>query len=118
MGLFRYPPSDRLRHAADYERVKRRGRRVRSAHFRVTYAPNNTGGHRLGLVVQKRFWNAVQRNRIKRTLREFFRLEKHRIGPPAKDIVILAMPGAEKLHPQAIASEILAVLMEEGQVAP
>ena len=53
------------------------------------------GGPRLGLVVEKRFWKAVQRNRIKRRLREWFRLHKHTVPLPGLDIVVIARPGAE-----------------------
>ncbi len=94
---FGFRPHERLRKRSEYERVKREGRRLPSKYFVVSVAPNTQGHHRLGLVVQKKFWNAVQRNRIKRCVREWFRLNKHRIPEPGKDIVVIARPGAERL---------------------
>lgn len=44
---------------------------------------------RLGLTVGKKCGGAVARNRIKRVLREFFRLNGHRIGL-SLDVVIVA----------------------------
>ena len=42
----------------------------------------NAGGPRLGLLVtRKHAARAVERNRIKRCLREAFRLEQERLGP-------------------------------------
>jgi ribonuclease P protein component len=86
--------------------VKEVGRRARTTHFGVNYAINGLQQHRLGLIVQKRFWNAVQRSRIKRCLREWFRLNKHRICFPAKDIVVIARPGAERLSSSQVAFEL------------
>jgi len=63
------------------------------------------------MVVQKRFWCSVRRNRIKRCLREWFRLHKHSIPLPGKDIVIIARPGAEKLSSTEIARELVAVFI-------
>jgi ribonuclease P protein component len=65
------------------------------------------------MVVQKRFWCAVDRNRIKRRLREWFRLHKHQVPKPGKDIVVVARPGAEKLSPLEMAREITAGLARQ-----
>lgn len=82
------------------------GKRAKSFHFGLNFAPNGLEYHRLGLVVQKRFWpSAVRRNRIKRVIREWFRLNKGEIAPPAKDIVVIARPGAEKLSPAELRKE-------------
>jgi ribonuclease P protein component len=65
------------------------------------------------MVVQKRFWHAVNRNLIKRRVREWFRLHKHLLPLPGKDIVIIARPGAEKLSSNDMAAEFLAVFANE-----
>jgi ribonuclease P protein component len=68
------------------------------------------------MVVQKRFWSATGRNRIKRCLREFFRLYKYRIPLPGKDVVVIARPGALELSPRQIALELLPVFLKlEGR---
>jgi ribonuclease P protein component len=90
-------------------RVKKIGRRLKTPHFGFNYAANEFPYHRLGLVVQKRFWHAVNRNRIKRRLREWFRLHKHLLPLPGKDIVVIARPGAERLSSKDMAGELLAV---------
>jgi ribonuclease P protein component len=107
---------ERMRHPSEFRQVKAHGRRVRTRHFLINYRENGLVSHRLGMVVQKRFWQAVQRNRIKRCLREFFRHAKVSLPAPTLDITIIALPGAEKLQPQDIAIEISAVLArKEGR---
>jgi ribonuclease P protein component len=93
----------------DFLRVKKIGGRFRTPHFGVNLADNGLPYHRLGMVVQKRFWDAVTRNLIKRRLREWFRLHKSMMPPPGKDIVVIARPRAEKLSSSNMARELLAV---------
>jgi ribonuclease P protein component len=113
-GAFRFQLHERLRSSAEYQQVKRCGKRLRARHFGVNVAVNGLPHHRLGLVVQKRFWGAVKRNRIKRCLREWFRLNKSLIALPGKDIVIVAHPGAERLSSIDTAKELNAALTVAG----
>lgn len=92
-----FRPEERLKKRSEYLRVKREGRRLPCGAFLINIAVNGLAHHRLGLVVEKRFWKAVQRNRIKRRVREWFRLHKHTIPLPGLDMVVIARPGAENL---------------------
>jgi ribonuclease P protein component len=113
-----FRPHERLRASSDYLRVKNAGRRLRTQQLGVSFADNGLPHHRLGMVVQKRFWNAVNRNCIKRRLREWFRLHKRLMPLPGKDIVIIARPGAEKLSSSDMARELLALFArQDGRFA-
>ena len=89
----RFLKSQRLLRHADFERVYKQGRRHFAAHMTVFYLAR-TGetadgivGSRVGFTVSKALGGAVQRNRMKRRLREAVRLQ----GVPAglnADIVI------------------------------
>ncbi|MFP5212954.1 MAG: ribonuclease P protein component [Acidobacteriota bacterium] len=113
-----FPPEARLHRSFEYEGVKKGGRRFRSAHFGLNTVANGLAHHRLGMVVQKRFWGAVERNRIKRCLREWFRLGMHRIPLPARDVVVIARPGAEALSPADIERELLPLFQKQGGRGP
>lgn len=57
--------------------------------------PRPEGGTwRLGLAVTKKIGSAVRRNRVKRVLREFFRLNQTDM-PPAVDVVVVAKRNLE-----------------------
>ena len=89
----------RLSRSAEFERVYRQGR-SKGNRFLVLYAfPRAEGeqdGPRLGLSVSRRVGGAVDRNRVKRVLREAFWEEADRL-PTGSDYVVVARPDARDL---------------------
>ena len=79
----------RLRRKREFDAVYAHGRRFGNGFFGVTAHVNLKGWPRLGLAVAvKTAGNAVERNRIRRVIRESFRLHQHEI--PALDLVVSA----------------------------
>ena len=88
-----FPPSRRVRHKSDFDAARLRGRRFGNGFFAVTVISNDKTGPRLGLAVALRIARtAVERNRIRRLIRESFRLNQRAL--PAVDIVVSARPKA------------------------
>jgi len=72
----RFHPWMRLVRSKDFARVYRRGSRARGSFITVALARNDLDGTRLGLSIGKRMdKRAVARNRLRRLVREAFRLE-------------------------------------------
>lgn len=94
----------RLGRSADFERVYRHGRSHGNRFFVLhvfargpqTAPPELDAGPRLGLSVSRRVGGAVERNLVKRLLREAFALESARL-PAGQDIVVVARPPALEL---------------------
>ena len=90
------PRRRRLSRSAEFERVYRQGR-SKGNRYLVLYAfpreETGDGGPRLGLSVSRRVGGAVDRNRVKRLLREAFREESSRL-PDDLDVVVVARPDA------------------------
>ena len=85
----RLPADRRLRRKCDFEAVYARGRRFGDSFFAVVSCANDAAGPRLGLAVaSKTAGNSVERNRIRRIVRESFRLRQHDI--PSVDLVVSA----------------------------
>src|SRR5262249_50891276 len=80
--------SSRLLRHSDFERVYKLGKRQFFAHLTFFYVRRGTGeASRVGFTVSKALGNAVQRNRMKRRLREAVRAEWN-AAPETVDMVI------------------------------
>lgn len=87
----------RLSRSAEFERVYRESRSHGNRHLVVYAFPRGDGdGVRLGLSVPREVGGAVDRNLIKRLLREAFDAEVPTV-PSSFDIVIKARPDARDL---------------------
>jgi ribonuclease P protein component len=102
MGAAGLPREARIRRAGDFAVLRQASGRLGGRCFSVRYRENELGHARLGLAVSKRVSKrAVERNRIKRLLRESFRRIRNQLPP--LDLVIMAreqaagVPGPELL---------------------
>ncbi|MEA2219861.1 MAG: ribonuclease protein component [Solirubrobacteraceae bacterium] len=87
----------RLSRSAEFERAYRQGRSHANRHLVVYAFPRGTGGEaRLGISVSRKVGGAVERNRVKRLLREAYAAEAD-VVPAAHDVVVVARPGAHDL---------------------
>jgi ribonuclease P protein component len=91
------PPTDRLNLGAErrlrsklqFDALYASGKRIDDRLFGLRVRPNGLGFPRIGLAVAvKTAGNAVKRNRLRRLVRETFRLVQHEL--PAVDIVVAA----------------------------
>jgi len=102
MGPAGLPREARIRRAGDFAVLRQASGRLGGRCFSVRYRQNELGHARLGLAVSKRVSKrAVERNRIKRLLRESFRRVRSQLPP--LDLMVMAreqaagVPGPELL---------------------
>ena len=106
---FRYPKRVRLLTSKDFRRVYRLGRRASSRLLSLFFDPNNLDYSRFGITVSGRLGNVVTRNRLKRSLREIFRLHQEEI-PPGWDFVINPRQGAKLASFMQLKREVLQLM--------
>jgi ribonuclease P protein component len=101
-----FPRKYRLLRRLDFQRVYEEGQRRSASLCTVFYRPNGLSETRLGITVPKRLGTSVLRNRIKRRIREIFRLHRQEL-PGGWDIVLNPRPGAATVSYRVLERELL-----------
>ncbi|MBU1180917.1 MAG: ribonuclease P protein component [Proteobacteria bacterium] len=115
MHNFNFSKTNRILNRKEFLKLSEAGRRVNNRHFTVLFSPAISGTGRLGLTVSKKSGNAVLRNRIKRYIREYYRINRYRFRY-SWDINVIARSGAGSLESDQFFSSLRDVFIkiEEG----
>lgn len=98
---YAFTKKERLLVRADFDRVFKEGVAVRSQYVTLFARISSLSSSRLGIIVTKKnVPNAVDRNRIKRVIREHFRC--HRQHSPWWEMVAIAHKGSGQLPSRAL----------------
>jgi ribonuclease P protein component len=110
---FCLPKAERIRKRAEYVGIQTQGRKLFTASLIAFTLFDEHAPLRLGITVSKRVGGAVVRTRVKRLLREVFRLHKDRL-PQGLQLVIVAKADAAALDFQRACSEFLEICRRYG----
>jgi len=112
MSATRTGRSGRLSRSAEFERVYRHGRSTANRQLVLYTFPNASADRpRVGLSVSRKVGGAVQRNKVKRLLREAFARREPDLRP-GHDLVVVARPDALELAERDGLSGLDAALAE------
>lgn len=95
-----FPRRRRIRSSLDFQRIYAKKIKAGNSILLLFASRNSLGTTRIGLSVSRRHGNSVVRHRLRRMLREAYRLEQHRL-PEGLDLILI--PGREA--PQASMKE-------------
>lgn len=82
-------PLERIRKKKDFFFLYKKGNRYRGKYFNLIYLSSAAKFSRMAVVVSKKTGNAVERNKIKRWMKNLFRRNKELFIKPL-DIIIIA----------------------------
>ena len=98
---FSFSSSQRIKERPEFQRTFREGKRLYSALYILYYRANGLKQARIGVITSKRnVRKAVWRNRIKRVIRETFRLRQSKLKPV--DIVVVAQKKASNANKEEL----------------
>ena len=108
----------RLRSAADFQRVRDQSPRVWPHRLLVLHvAPNDLDRARVGITVSGRVGNAVVRNRIRRRLREALRARFDSLAA-GHDVLVVARPPSAQASWLELDAALETVLQRAGATLP
>lgn len=109
----KFPKSVRLLKHADFKRVYENGKRQFSGHLTVFFLARSAeerdstpSGPRVGITVGRALGGAVQRNRIKRRMREAVRSRMELLDRAVVDVVINPKKSVVAIESEALAIEV------------
>lgn len=97
--------SSLLRKGWEYDEVYSNGRRLHGKGFSLICVKNSSAGCRLGISLHRKIKGAVKRNRLKRIIRESFRLWREKY-PAGCDIVFTVRSDFIYSHPEHIVAAV------------
>lgn len=104
-----FTKKERLLKKQEFIDAASKGKRFSTKNLTIFIKSNDIGIRRLGLSVSRKIGIAVKRNRIKRYLREFFRLNKE-LFPASSDISISVKQGYSPSGYNDVKEELTAFL--------
>ncbi|MCI4397440.1 MAG: ribonuclease P protein component [Acidobacteria bacterium] len=111
-----FSSKDRIRARSEYQAIYRACAPIYTARLVFYARPAVAGVRRLGCTIPKKTGCAVERNRLRRLIREVFRLERSAL-PDGCDLVVNAKRGASDLDYGSVREAFLKVcarLAQEG----
>jgi len=111
------PAKNRITKKEDFDAVYRQSRTVSAGNVVLKFRKNNFEYSRIGIVVGTKFSKlAVERNRIKRQLREIMRAEFKKIYP-GWDMVIIAQKKGKSFLSSRELREMVEKVLAMGKLA-
>lgn len=110
---FGFPRTARLLTRSDYDRVFQSGRQCRIGAIQLAALKNEGGTSRIGVVLSRKVGKAHDRNRLRRVVREAFRLD---ILPKVEslDLVVRFAPGAGSMPSCKVRDQFLSAVRKLG----
>jgi ribonuclease P protein component len=108
----------RLKQSRDFARLRREGQRAVYGCLIANWQHLSAGAlMRLGVVVSSKVGNAVVRSRVRRLLRETFRLHRHELAQPV-DMILVARPSIAGRGLAEVEKDFLTIMNRAGLIKP
>lgn len=103
----------RLKSNRDFRKTYDRGKSFANKYLVIFFRKNEFDNNRVGIAVTKKLGNSVARNKIRRRIREAYRLNNYKVKQ-GYDIVFLSRVGAKEVGYKELESAVLHLLKLAG----
>ena len=107
------PATQRLRRASEFQAVFQQGKRVERPGF-IALWHETAGDRKVGFAVSRKVRGAVRRNRVRRRLREAYRLQGRGLREGIS-VIFVGREGAEAARLETLTTQMRDVLMTIAQ---
>ncbi len=111
--IFKMIFTDSLRKNSDFQAVYKSGKSYANKYLVIYTSKNGTDRNRLGISVSKKVGNSVVRHRIKRLVKESYRLHELMFNS-GLDIAVIARQGSDACDYASIESALLHLMKLNG----
>ena len=111
--IFKMIFTDSLRKNSDFQSVYKSGKSYANKYLVIYTSKNGTDRNRLGISVSKKVGNSVVRHRIKRLIKESYRLHEQMFNS-GLDIAVIARQGSDACDYASIESALLHLMKLNG----
>lgn len=105
MNKFELKKTHKILNRSEFVNLSRYGKKLQDQYFVVVFMPGKSECSRLGITVTRRVGNAVERNRLKRLIREWFRTNR-RSAAKTWDVNIIAKKSASGLTCRGVSASL------------
>ncbi|MFA5523717.1 MAG: ribonuclease P protein component [Tissierellales bacterium] len=103
----------RLKSNRDFRKTYDKGKSIANKYLVIFFVKNQLENNRVGIAVTKKLGNSVVRNKIRRRIREAYRLNNDKVKQ-GYDIVFLSRVGAKEVGYMELESAVLHLLKLAG----
>jgi ribonuclease P protein component len=107
------PRESRIKQQSDFARARAQGQRVISGCLIANFLARPAGQSRVGVITTRKLGPAVIRSRVRRLLRESFRLHQHDLARQV-DLVLVARPSIVGKNFADVEKDFLRALKQSG----
>ena len=111
--IFKMIFTDSLRKNSDFQAVYKSGKSYANKYLVIYTSKNGTDRNRLGISVSKKVGNSVVRHRMKRLVKESYRLHEQMFNS-GLDIAVIARQGSDACDYASIESALLHLMKLNG----
>ena len=108
MKKFSFKKKDKILKRREFLQLQKCGKKIQDRNFIIIYSEGRFEKNRIGITVSKKLGNAVKRNKIKRLIREHFRMNRDKIAE-FMDINVIAKKKAGEISADMVFKSLNAI---------